>query len=119
MSTFNIHGTKTGDGVLIVEGLAVVTNDVEVGRVRTDRNYGCCENENHRAAQVTSGGAVFTAHIKCDEAAVEGCSCRHDHWFEVQVPTGNGDYRMVLQNGERLATVGYGRNAERECRVPR
>lgn len=116
MSTFNIHGSKTADGVVIVEGLAVVTNDLEIGRVRTERTTGCCETANHRAAQLQMGSQFFTDHDKGNAAVTQGCPCRHDHWYEVEVPAGGGT-RMVLQNGERMAQRGYGIDARKSCKV--
>jgi len=107
--TFNIHGTKTGDGVVITEGLAVVTNDVEVGRVKIDRDSSCCGDPNDSASQMRVGGVIYTDHDEARDAVAQGCYCSHDHWFEVVLAP---DWtRTVLQNGERLATVGYGVNA--------
>jgi hypothetical protein len=95
---FNPHGSVTADGVLIVPGLRVFTNNLDRGTVTEDRDVTRCNcGTRHTAAQVRVGGGWFTDHQRQPL-----CSCRHNHWFTVTLDSG-GDRMM---DGERVSTRG-------------
>lgn len=100
--TFNLHGNKTADGVVIAPGLAVFTNDLTVGHVTRDTNETnmCCHYEAHTDGQIVVSGGVFTNHaFGC---VVPDCNrCRHNHWFAVRMPDGT---TVSSWDGERLTT---------------
>ena len=112
---FNPHGNVTADGVLIVEGLRVFTNEMEVGTVVSGEPSTCCMNdlsEEDKAkhpegnAQVRIGTGWFSDHEAGAHWVAGGCYCRHDHWFKVQTETSLKSF-----NGERIATRFEGRRA--------
>lgn len=98
MCRFNVHENKTADGVVIVLGLEVVTNEWKRGVVVADNNQnnGCCQEPSHKGQQTIEGN-VYTDHSKreCDNQPV---LCHHDHWFEVEYT--DGSFHQF--NGERL-----------------
>jgi hypothetical protein len=102
---FNPHQSKTADGVLIVEGLVVYTNEMAVGKVVGDRDGSgqsgmCCNESDHdRAAQMRSGTGIYTDHRIANVIRLT-CRCAHDHWFTVETANGTRD-----MNGERLSTT--------------
>ena len=105
MCKFNVHNNKTSDGVPITLGLAVFTNEMEVGTVvaDTDREPSkCCEEPTHVNGQMyVSGGGWFTNHAARNSCDEPGKYCGHNHWFRVEVPNGKGG----TFDGERLATT--------------
>ena len=103
---FNPHRSVTADGVLIVPGLWVWTNDCDLARVMSDDAAGsgnsCCAPngaEHGKAAQMRSGGIWYSDHEAGVNAVDGGCYCRHDHWFTVETAKGTRSF-----NGERLGT---------------
>jgi hypothetical protein len=122
---FNVHNNLTADGVLITEGMKVVTNDCEQGTVVADSDdteFGCCAPTDshsdtarvsdytlpqlHNSGQMVVDGIHFTDHengYKCPESAGGIAPCRHNHWF--RVATSNG---TVSLDGERMGARSYG-----------
>lgn len=105
--SFNPHNNVTADGVLIVVGLRVITNEMKHGVITADTNadsYSCCKGVHTNDAglkpgQIHLNGGWFTDHqaaskLKCDQY------CGHNHWFFVELDDG-GASRM---DGERVAT---------------
>jgi hypothetical protein len=114
---FNPHGNVTANGVLITEGLMVITNEMEAGRILVDESSGehlCCSDnkcfpgaEHHSKGQVQLSGAWFTDHELGVNAVDGGCYCRHNHWFRVETKRGTKSF-----DGERVATYFQGRSAQ-------
>lgn len=107
---FNVHENVTADGVVVVTGLRVRTNDWTIGVVTTDRNQdrstGCCYNAAHRGQKRGGDGRTwFTDH---DTAERHDCNsgCRHNHWYTVKFDDGT----TKEYDGERLGA----RNLEGE-----
>lgn len=111
MTKFNPHNNVTADGVVIVEGLQVVTNEIELGTVRVDEDCGsgahCCypNGAEHFEAdgQVKQGGVYYSDHQVGYDLQMQGCTCRHDHWFRIETAKGTKSF-----NGERLGAASYG-----------
>lgn len=99
---FNPHGSRTADGVRIVPGLWVWTNDMTQGQIIGDQTataeVGCCVRngaEGHDSPAQTRDG--FVDHELATHNRDSGCYCGHDHWFTVATVKGT-----VSMNGERL-----------------
>jgi hypothetical protein len=109
--TFNPHKCVTADGAEIELGLAVFTNELEVGEVVGERVNQCCgcDDTAVRGQMYVPGSGWFSDHKGANKMVEAGHYCRHDHWFEVD--TGHG---VKSFNGERLATLFEGRSAAKE-----
>jgi hypothetical protein len=85
--TFNPHGNKTANGVVITEGLRVLDYNRREGTVVADRDatrYMCPAVDGSTADPETPG-------------------CRHDHWFDVKPDEGQDGGGMF--NGDRLKAI--------------
>lgn len=108
-NTFNVHSNRTADGVLIIPGLRVWTNEMVQGVVISDdhapREGVCCGNPEHQNGQVfiRDMRGWFTDHSATCE---DGKYCTHNHWFTVETANGTKSF-----DGERLATKFEGREA--------
>lgn len=108
---FNSHQSKTGDGVLITEGLRVFTNNLDRGVVVADRDEDHCQEPERPAAQmfVRDLRGWFTDHNKGNDLV-----CHANHWFTVELDTnykGEPMKGQAMMDGERMATTFDGKKA--------
>ena len=106
-NSFNRHANVTADGVVIVEGLRVITNEMRHGTVVKDRNESMCCERSHDKAQLQQRGTWFTDHDKGRDCVGRCTACRHNHWFDVEYDDGGGG----MFDGERMATAFEGVSA--------